>query len=1034
MGTGVYSQSSYTVEGTVVDSHQEPLIGVTIMVVGKPGVGVVTDFEGNYRITLDAEDTALEFSFIGMETQRIRVTGRTRVDIEMSESLLIFDEVVVVGYGRQKRESVVGAITQTSGEILERSGGITSVGAALTGNLPGVVTSASTGMPGAEDPRIQIRAASTWNNSDPLILVDGVEREMNTVDINSIESISVLKDASATAVFGVQGANGVILITTKRGTEGKAVVSAGFNATMKTVSKLPNKLDAYDALLFRNEVIEYELAATEDTWPSIRPYDFIRKYRYPANQEERERYPNIDWQDALFKSNAMSYNANVNVAGGTKHVRYYANLDYVNEGDLFKKYESARHYDAGYGYDRINMRSNLDFSLTPSTVLKVNLAGSHGVRKGPWGNLDNASGVWNNAYTGAPDLYYPQYENGMFGYYGPNPVLMGNSVRALAISGIEYQTNTTLATDFILEQDFGQWIKGLNFRGAVSIDNRFREGGRGVNDMNNEPNSMWINPETGEPAYQFSIIGYHNFDFPDRIMWSSQGGSLSNSNTYRRFDYSAQLNYDVPLPSRHDLGLMGTFERKQYARGSQILNVRENWIFRANYNLDGKYTIEYNGAYNGSERFAPDYRFAFFSSGGLSWMISEENFMSSLTFLDMLRLRASYGVIGDDSGAIRWGYMDSWGRRGYAAFLEKSWDGGAGGGYTNSGGMGQWYYLATLGNPDLQWETVTKTNYGVEYGFFNGFLRGSFEYFVDKRNDILTRGNDRAIPPYFGMEAPAANTGKVEASGFELEVRLNYKFMSGLRLWADFSSTHAENKIVFADEPLLLPEYMIKTGKMINQTRSYLGYGFYQNWDELYATTPFEANDDQKLPGNYYIMDFNGDGIIDSYDQVPYSYPNIPQNTYTTTVGAEWKGLSAFVQFYGVSNVTRSIDYNTFSGKYNSAFDEGSTWSKDNPNPDVEMPRWERKPSSSALGHKRYFDASFLRLKNAEIAYTFSQNSSILRGSGLSRLRVFLNGNNLLLWTKMPDDRESNFATGGSSGSGAYPTVKRFNFGVNVTF
>lgn len=1030
---GLYAQGR--VEGTVVDSNQEPLYGVTILVVGKPGVGVITDFDGKFAINLDEGDQVLEFSFLGMESQRINLQGRSQIRVVMQESLQIFDEIVVVGYGQQKRASVVGAITQTTGEKLERAGGVSSVGAALTGNLPGVVTSSSTGMPGNEDPRIQIRASSTWNNSEPLVLVDGVERSMNSVDINSIESISVLKDASATAVFGVQGANGVILITTKRGSEGRAVVSAGVNATMKTASKLPNKMDAYDALLLRNDVIEYELASHEDSWSSYTPYDIINKYRNPANDEERDRYPNVDWQDALFEDYAMSYNAFLNVSGGTKAVKYFANVDYLTEGDLFKEFDNARGYDTGFSYDRMNMRSNLDFQLTPTTVLKANVAGSHAKRQGPWSSLDNSYTIWSNAYIGAPDLFLPQYSNGMYGFYGPNVQLMGNSARDLATAGFQQQTTTTLATDFILEQDLGMFIEGLSFRGSVAIDNRFREGDRGVDDRYNDPNQMWIDPVNGEPNYRFDRTTEHGFDYPERVRWSTQGGSMQNWETFRRADYQTQLNYVTNINDKHDITAMGTFERKQEARGSEVLRKRENWVFRGTYMLNNKYSIEYNGAYNGTEKFSSDFRFAFFSSGGIGWMLSEENFMQGLTFLDMLRLRASYGKIGDDSyGGGRFLYNDQWIREGRSSFHEAVWDSGWGDKYDGAGGIGgQWYVRSQLGNPNMQWEVVTKTNFGVEFGFFNGFLRGSFEYFIDERTDIITSGNDRAIPPYFGATPPTANVGEVKATGHELEVRLNQPFVNGMRLWADFSMTHAENEIVFADEPLLLPEYMQNTGKMVNQTRSYLGAGFYNNWDELYATTPHQSNDDQKLPGNYYIMDFNADGVIDSYDRVPYSYPTIPQNTYTSTLGFEWKGFSTFVQFYGVNNVTRPVEYQTFRNKVNSVFDEGTLWSKDVTDPDVEVPRWNRTPDGAAIGHRNQYDGSYVRLKNAEISYSFGPNSRLIANSGLSQLRIYLNGNNLWLWTDMPDDRESNFATE-QPGHGAYPTVKRFNLGVNVTF
>ena len=415
------SAQQFTAKGVVVDSNGEPVIGGGVALKSDPTVGTVTDLDGNFSLTVPNDNAVLVVSFIGMETVEVPVS-RSEMRVVLNDDALMLEETIVVGYGQQKKASVVGAITQTTGEVLERSAGVTSIGAALTGNLPGVVTTQSTGMPGEEDPKITIRSGSSWNGNDPLVLVDGIERPMGSVDISSVESISVLKDASATAVYGVKGANGVILVTTKRGQEGKARIDVGFNATMKAPSKLPNKMDSYDALMARNVSLEHELPVTgEDSWAYIRPQSFIENYRNQLTQEQRERYPNVDWQDALFNKFAMSYNANVNVSGGTKFVKYFASADYVNEGDLFKVYPNHRGYEAGYGYDRVNVRTNLDFSITKTTTLRVNLAGSSARRTAPTMNSSNdiwqIQQQWAGAYNIAPDVFLPQYEDGSWGYY-----------------------------------------------------------------------------------------------------------------------------------------------------------------------------------------------------------------------------------------------------------------------------------------------------------------------------------------------------------------------------------------------------------------------------------------------------------------------------------------------------------------------------------------------------------------------------------------------------------------------------------------
>ena len=359
------AQSGITVRGTVFDNNGETVIGASVVLKGNNSIGTISDIDGNFILTVPNENPTLIVSFVGMKSKEVKATSKGLIKITLEDDSQQLEEVVVVGYGQQKKASVVGAITQTTGKVLERAAGVSDIGAALTGNLPGVVTTQGTGMPGEEEPKITIRGASSWNNNeDPLVLVDGIERPMSSVDISSVQSISVLKDASATAVYGVKGANGVILVTTKRGTEGSAKIDVGFNATLKSPSKLPNKYDSYDALMFRNTAIEHELALRPDSWEYIRPQSFIENYRNQTTVEQRERYPNVDWQKALFKDNTMSYNANINISGGTKFVKYFASADYVHEGDLFRVYDNGRGYNSGYGYDRINVRSNLDFNIT----------------------------------------------------------------------------------------------------------------------------------------------------------------------------------------------------------------------------------------------------------------------------------------------------------------------------------------------------------------------------------------------------------------------------------------------------------------------------------------------------------------------------------------------------------------------------------------------------------------------------------------------------------------------------------------------
>ena len=1020
---GIAPALADTVKGTVVDDTGEPLTGATVVLKGQKAVGTSTDIDGRYSINVpDSKKAVLVFSFIGMHPREEKVNGRSTVDVVLESNTAQLDEVVVVGYGQQKKVSVVGAITQTTGEVLERTGGVSSVGAALTGNLPGVTTMATNGRPGDEDPEIVIRGVSSWNGSDPLILVDGIERPMSSVDIGSVKSVSVLKDASATAVYGVKGANGVILITTKRGQEGRANISVGMNVTAKVVSQLPKKYDSYGALYIRNRAIERELGLRPDSWTKILAAEILDKYRNPANLEERERYPNVDWEDEMFKHHAMSYNPNVNISGGTKNVKYFASIDYLHEGDIFKEWDNGHGYTGGYGFDRVNVRSNLDFQITPSTLLKVNLSGSHGQRKGPFATEMNSwfeTQLWQAAYSAPSDVFLPRYSDGSWGYYPTDTQGAPNSVIGLAKAGQGKFTTTRINTDFTLEQDLSFITKGLKASALVSWDNVFVENKRGISD-DTAVQYKWIDPDTGEVQYDQKSNSYNNFDFVADLKLNTHGGEVDNNATQRNMFYQFQLQYARQF-GLHDVTAMAVFNRTERAWGSQFTNYREDWAFRATYNFADKYFAEFNGAYNGSEKFSKDHRFEFFPSGALGWMISQENFMKfSRGWLDMLKVRYSLGKVGDDNVGGRWLYENQWA---YGGVMNLSVT------PERNRSPYEFYYMSVLGNPNIHWETATKQNIGIDFGFLNNFLAGTVEIFNEERKDILVAGGSRAIPSFFGTSAPYLNMGRVDSKGYEIELRINKTVGNGVHLWANLNMTHAENKIKTFDDPQLKPAYQKQTGFAIGQDHVIYDNGFANTWDDVIAMTKHNTNDDQKLPGQYFAVHYNGDGVIDSNDSTPYGYTGTPQNNFNATLGVDWKGWSLYVQFYGVTNVQRTVVFNSLGGKLNTVFDEGSYWSASNKNADAPLPRWLSTPAFNTGWDNihNHYDGSYVRLKNAEIAYTW--NKGWVRSLGLSSLRVYLNGNNLLTWHHMPDDRESNHSGTGNASQGAYPTVRRFNLG-----
>ena len=1041
--TTLQAQNGVTVTGTVTDNTTEPLIGASVVVKGQASLGTVTDIDGNFTLKVPSEQSTLVISYVGMTTKEVKIGKQRTFKVVLQDDTQL-EEVVVVGFGQQKKASVVGAITQTTGEVLERAAGIGSVGAALTGNLPGVATIASTGQPGEEDPRIYIRGAAAWNqDAQPLILVDGVKREIKSVDISSVATVSVLKDASATAVYGVEGANGVILITTKRGVEGKARIDVGFNATLKAVSKLPRKYDSYDGYMFRNQAIEHELAlGGSASWTYYRPQTFINNFRnqdhtvkpqydaagnYLGDYSQAERYPNVDWQEEMFKDFTLSYNANLNFSGGTKYVKYFVAFDYQNEGDMTKLWDNHQGYEGGYTYNRLNVRSNLDFQITKTTQFKVNLAGSNAQQKSPryyYGNDGEffQQQKWAGAYGMAPNLFPVQFSDGSWGYY-PLVSNIENSPRSVATSGYNINTITRIFTDFSLEQNLDFVTKGLVLRGTISWDNQFTESGRGISDLHAVKNAYML-PEDGQLLYENSISDNTGFDFYESRDWTTAAGEVNY--TSRATEMSLQLFWGRQFGD-HNVTVMGNWKRRIDATNSDLEWRREDWVFRTTYDYKSRYFAEFNGAYNGSQRFSPDNRFAFFCSGAAGWMLSDEPFMKKLRekrIIDMFKIRGSIGEIGDDNAGDRFAYLTGWEVAKNGDAVQKfpmSLDGSSSP-YVS-------YYEKVIANPDLRWATVLKKNLGFDYAFLGGMFAGSFDWFRDDRKDIFISGADRTVPSYFGAyKTPDINKGEMKNTGFEFEVRFNKVLKNGMRFWANANYTYAHNEIILKDDPKLIPAYRKKQGYSQGQYTSFIDNGFIGSYDELYSSPERDANDGQVLIGDHYIVDFNGDGKVDETNDIaPYGYTSNPEHTYNATIGWEWKGWSCFAQLYGVTGVTRDVGLASFNNKLLTVYDNGTWWNPVDGTGEVVVPRFTTQVSYND-GTQFLYDGSYFRLKNVEIAYTWTKGW--IKKLGFSSLKLYVNGNNLFLITKMPDDRESNYGWSGSGG--AYPTVRRYNFGFKL--
>jgi TonB-linked SusC/RagA family outer membrane protein len=1025
------------IKGKVIDSNGDAIPGTTIIVKGTT-IGAITDYHGNFSLSIPIESKILTFSFVGYKTQEVSIDDQSLFNITLNEATVGVEEVVVVGYGQQKKETVVGSISQTTSEELQRTGNVTDMSQALTGLLPGVTTIVSSGEPGGvgkgeSATSIFIRGQNTWNGGQPLILVDGIERNMENLDINEVANISVLKDASATAVFGVKGANGVILITTKRGAVGKPKLSFSYNTTAKMLSKLPTPLDSYNAILLRNESVEREVPINSTSWGDYIPFDIAKRYAQPQDDPNYAMiYPSVNWREEMFKNMAFSHRATVNVRGGTEFVNYFGSLAYLHEGDMFKDYENNKGYDPNYDFDRFNFRSNFDFKLTKSTKLKVNLSGFYGIKNTTY-NFDDAW-IWAGIYSMAPDLYLPRYDDGRWGWssYSTKP----NPLANLYNLGIEQERETQLNSDFTLEQDLSFILKGLSAKISVFSDKSMISSG-GLYDVTTHARAelsgntllkiiypeRYTGPDQDPAVYISNVPTTSSRDYFDFYVlpWYLNRETLDPAYIKRRKMYQFQMNYDRKF-GKNSIGIMGLAKREEYARGSEFVHYREDWVFRTTYDYDTRYLFEMNGAYNGSEQFGPGYRFDFFPSVAFGWVISNEKFFR-LNWIEQLKLRLSTGIVGDDrvSGG-RWLYNSQFSYGGFSRLNSNP----------NSGASPYtWYRESVVGNPDIHWEKALKNNFGIEMGVYKNLFTISYDYFTEDRTDILLAGSLRNVPPFFGATPPAANVGRVKSNGHELEVKYDKRISGGLHYWSSLSFTHTENEILEKDDPPLRASYLNAAGYAVDQQRSTIRTGFYNNWDEVFASVPLETNDLHKLPGFYNLIDFNGDGMIKANeDAVPFGYSRIPQNTYNFSIGADFKGFSAMLQFYGVTNVTRYVPRSNFWGNTNVVFDHVlDYWAKDNQDASSFLPRW--KTQAQSIGEYYYLDGSYLRLKTVEIAYTLQDK--FIKKAGLSSLKLYINGNNLLFWSDLPDDREASFS-GGSDAAGTYPTVKRVNLGIDVTF
>lgn len=1003
------------VTGIVKDQTGEPIIGASVLEKGSTN-GVITDLDGNFKLTVsNAVKAVLQISYVGYKTQEISVNGKTLLEVVLKEDTELLDEVVVVGYGAQKKESVVGAISQVSSKELLASPAA-NVSQAIAGKIPGVITTQTSGAPGQDDTKINIRGRATFaGDGSPLILVDGVERTFSQIAPDDIETISVLKDASATAVYGVRGANGVMLITTKRGRDQKPEVNLTANWQIQSPTRSDTYLDSYQSVVLLEEALK------NDGLPSQFSANDIEMYRKSAAGElsglDAMLYPNVDWYDEVLKKSAPAQRYNVSVRGGTKRMRYYASAELYDQKGLIKELSQDMYGNSSSpSYRRYAFRANMDLFLTKDLTFSVNFGTRFEERRGS--NTSESSTFSQTFYemNHTPGWLFPvsyEVQNGESTktLYGGSSQYQSNIVAALAKGGYYRATNTINETNFVLDYKMDWLTKGLSAKGMVSFDydsyyKKMFKADFATYELNDRDN------------YE-SMDAYNQFNSDGELAYSKE-----NSTTYKLY-MEAQVNYARQF-GKHDVTAMVLYNQNDYRYNSELAKRYQGLVGRVTYGYDDRYLAEFNAGYNGSENFLQGKRFGFFPAVSLGWRISNEEFMAGTAqWLNNLKIRASYGEVGNDiytvnGTAQRFLYEEKWSQVSNAYY------------FGSSGKTG--IYESQYPNLGVTWERAHKYNVGLEFGLWNGLLNGNIDVFYEKRNDILTSYLTR--PQWVGVALAAGNLGETKNSGYEIELKHNNRINEDLSYNVGLTYSHARNEIISMDEPELKTAYRKREGNPISQYFGLIAEGFVTQSDLDNPDFPVSTFGTVKV-GDLKYKDANGDGFIDDRDESRIGYSDIPENTYALSLGVNYKGWGFSVMFQGVDHVSRYYDAEAMY-----AFVSGGKVKEHH------LERWNPAQSEAynlqhanypLLHYDNYGDhnqrtnsfflknGSFVRLKNIELSYTLPENWS--KVAGMSNCRLYVNANNLITW-----DHLNNLTDPESNGSNRYPIMKTVNFGVNIKF
>ena len=1003
-GLSHVSQQTISVKGNVRDQSGEPMAGVNVIVEGTT-IGTMTDSNGNFTLNVPSTSIKIKFSYIGYEDQIVLIKNNRNLNITLNENSEMLDEVQIIGYGTQKKITVTGAVSSVGTKDILKSP-VPNVAQALTGKVPGLSTIQYSGQPGADDPAIFVRGIGSLDakRAAPLVMVDGVERSFFRLDPNEIENITVLKDASATAVFGVRGANGVILVTTKRGEEGKAQISVSTSASLQKPIRLYEYANSYDYAVAFNEKL------TNDGASPVFGEKILDAFK---NHTDPLLYPDMDWMELILKPTSFQSQHNLSISGGTDRVRYFTSVGILTQNGLFRSFDAG--YNSNFTYNRYNYRANLDIDVTRSTLLKINLGGrledtkepntksnlfTFLTRVTPFGGAGLYDGKWIHT---SPDNI--GWDKGALENADPFECFFGKGYNQRIYNEINLDLSLQQKLDF-LTKGLSLNIKGSYNSGYTHRKNRYKEIPYYTAHRDPETNELFFRKFREESQLYFEestdrgrnwyLEGSLNYD---RKFGKHQVGALILYNQWRdQYPDPAQFDY-VSIP-RGYVGLVG----------------------RATYNFDNRYMVDFNVGYNGSENFAPGHRYGIFPAFSAGWMLSEEKFMKNQSFINYLKIRGSYGIVGND-------LMNTKSRFFYLPDAYNPYGTSYNFGVDVSGNRDGATELQ-MGNPLVSWEKAGKQNYDMDFSILDEHLSGSFDYFIEKRHDILTTRN--TAPNFIAITMPVVNIGKVDNKGFELVLKWNHS-IGDFKYWINGNLSYAKNKIVYKDEIPHKYPWLYETGQSVGQPFGFIFDGFVTEADLESGKLP-----DHKLdlkPGDAKYKDLNGDNIIDDNDQCPIGNPIYPQLTAGITAGFEYKGFDFSMLWAGSGKVSRFISAGLRvpfgGGNYGLLqYMIDDHWTPETAET-AKTPRFSGAANANNYTRNSTLwlkDASYIRLKNVQIGYTFK--GEWMKKIHLKNMRIYASGENLLTFDHLKiadpeatDDKQFQ-----------YPLQMIFNIGLNLNF